>query len=114
MQTTERTAVMRVNPTGVAEASKCTPHPATALAQQGGVAVTYTRYTPDTALPPTTPPPPPRQHGQIFLPAPSNHTSPFLSGLMFRDGMERHLVSSWRRPNCRSKVIDLSLSALIS
>ncbi len=29
-------------------------------------------------------------------------------------GMERNFVCSWCRPNCRSQVIDLSLSALIS
>ncbi len=29
-------------------------------------------------------------------------------------GMERNFVCSWRRPNCRSQVIHLSLSALIS
>jgi hypothetical protein len=28
--------------------------------------------------------------------------------------MERNFACSWRRPNCRSQVIDLSLSALIS
>jgi hypothetical protein len=35
------------------------------------------------------------------------------TGLIFRDGM-RNFVCSWRRPNCRSQVIDLSLSALVS
>jgi hypothetical protein len=32
----------------------------------------------------------------------------------FHYGMERNFVCSWRRPNCRSQVIDLSLSLLIS
>jgi hypothetical protein len=32
----------------------------------------------------------------------------------FHSGIECNLVCSWRRPNCRSQVIDLSLSALIS
>jgi hypothetical protein len=43
------------------------------------------------------------------------------SGLIFRDGvpywhigMDRNFVCLWRRHNCRSQVIDLSLSALIS
>jgi hypothetical protein len=41
-------------------------------------------------------------------------------GLIFRDwagfhiGMDRNFVCLWRRHNCRSQVIDLSLSALIS
>jgi hypothetical protein len=29
-------------------------------------------------------------------------------------GMEPNFVCSWRKPNCRSQVIDLSLAALIS
>jgi hypothetical protein len=32
----------------------------------------------------------------------------------FYYGIERNFVCSWRRPNCKSQVIDLSLSALIS
>jgi hypothetical protein len=32
----------------------------------------------------------------------------------FDYGMKRNFVCSWRRPNCRSQVIDLSLSALIN
>jgi hypothetical protein len=39
-------------------------------------------------------------------------------GLYLETGMhislERNFVCSWRRHNCRSQVIDLSLSALIS
>jgi hypothetical protein len=31
----------------------------------------------------------------------------------FHIGMERNFVCLWRRPNCRSQVIDLYLSALI-
>ncbi len=32
----------------------------------------------------------------------------------FHIGMEHNFVCAWRRPNCRSQVINLSLSALIS
>jgi hypothetical protein len=32
----------------------------------------------------------------------------------FHYGMERNFVCSWHKPNCRSQVSDLSLSALIS
>jgi hypothetical protein len=45
---------------------------------------------------------------------------PCTSGLPFKDatglhiGMDRNFVCLWRRHNCRSQVIDLSLSAQIS
>jgi hypothetical protein len=35
------------------------------------------------------------------------------SEMGFRYGLERNFACSWRRPSCRSQVIDLSLSALV-